>query len=303
MLYVGQPYTTSSVREYYDALVIHDMYGLKQLVRKGDTVLLQSGGEENPYICQVHEVWRDVKTGESYFRGVWFYRTEDLPSSVVYPSTFNSKTGQRQYKNREERNMDLDKDKEHIFLSTEKFVNSAETILVKAVVMYSTDSKTARDWKIHLDDGIQEERNEVVEKFNISNTFYKTCNTLFRADYQYRANVADASKQVKDMHYVEKHTRHSKRREVRIFFFPSFFFLPFFFFSPPIHNTQHTTRTVEQWKSAFAILYSRCCLCYFSSFLFLYNFVSTTNNTKIDIANGKFSFCSFCSFCFKVTSL
>ena len=203
VLFSGLPYNASAIRHYYDALVIYDMYGLKQLVRKGDTVLLQSSPGEKPYLCQVREVWRDAKTGESYLRGVWFYRQEDLPPSVVYPIDFDSNKGTKVYKNKQEQKNDPCSTMEHIFLSQEKFVNSAETILAKAVVVYATDEKQSRDWKINqLYHGIKEEREEIIKKYMGKVVFHSEFNTLFRTDYHYKAKVYDVHKQIPALTFV-----------------------------------------------------------------------------------------------------
>ena len=60
-----------------------------------------------------------------------------------------------------------DEQVKEIFLSTEKFVNSAETILAKAVVMYATDTEEQRKWKSSLLVGIEEERDEVIARYNV----------------------------------------------------------------------------------------------------------------------------------------
>ena len=111
-------------------------------------VLLQSAPDESPYVCQVHEVWRELKTGESYLRGVWFYRREDLPSDVIVPKMNEG------IKNR-------------LFLSGEKFVNSAETILAKALVIYSTDDDVSQTFKKDLSADIEDERQEQLIKYNV----------------------------------------------------------------------------------------------------------------------------------------
>ena len=96
----------------------------------------------------MHEVWRELKTGESYLRGVWFYRREDLPSDVIVPKMNEG------IKNR-------------LFLSGEKFVNSAETILAKALVIYSTDDDVSQTFKKDLSADIEDERQEQLIKYNV----------------------------------------------------------------------------------------------------------------------------------------
>jgi len=181
---------------YYDALVVHDMYGLKQLIRKDDTVLLQSGPGEQPYICLVHEVWREPKTGESYLKGVWFYRHEDLPEGLLFPSLKPSPPNNAAEKKQSSSKQNSTKDEQvkEIFLSTEKFVNSAETILAKAVVMYATDTEEQRKWKSSLLVGIEEERDEVIATYNV---VLPDIVSNYRCNYNFKARVSDLRKKVR----------------------------------------------------------------------------------------------------------
>ena len=85
VLFCGEPVSTNLSREYYSGFVFNDMFGIPQVINKGDTVVLQASPGELPYICHCRELWREKSSGEPYIRGVWFYRLTDIPEDTPLP--------------------------------------------------------------------------------------------------------------------------------------------------------------------------------------------------------------------------
>lgn len=85
VLFVGDIISSNMARAYYAGIVLKDIYGVPQLIQKGDTVVLQASPGELPYICQCRELWREIKSGEPFMRGVWFYRLSDVPEDTPIP--------------------------------------------------------------------------------------------------------------------------------------------------------------------------------------------------------------------------
>ena len=115
--YVGQGLRQVGNKIFYEALIIKG----DQYIRPGDSMLLQSGESGGvPYICRCTEMWCDVTKEEAMLRGQWFYRQSDIDAS-----NFNEfvETGDTE-----------------IYLSNEKAINSAETVLSKIQVIYGNDA-------------------------------------------------------------------------------------------------------------------------------------------------------------------
>ena len=238
VLYAGEPYNTSSTREFYKGLVITDMYSIKQIIRKGDTVLLQAGPGELPYICQVHEMWRDIKKGEPHIRGVWFYRLQDVPEDTPMPealadiakkaadeaawikaNVLNTSGNSGSDDNDDDDKNDVDDDgvassssspalehtsktstkaalslpppvqTRHLLLSSEKFVNSAETILAKAVVTYFDDPPQEVRRKAAAVELHRHEVHAFDARTGTTSVGTPYFPTAFRCNYMFRARV------------------------------------------------------------------------------------------------------------------
>ena len=259
VLYVGEPVSSSGSRDYFNGFVVNDMYGIPQLIRKGDTVMLQSSPGELPYICQCREMWREKSSGEPYIRGVWFYRVSDLPADSSVPQELQeSEPPELVVENEilasntdsndnadasgevaaklvgDDRIIDdkvagdgVDLDQDHhpgkqsgkdpfngqvdessdyddfiaqltvrnLLLSSETFINSAETILAKVSICYANNTEDDRAKKMAHTRQQQLQMQEYCRKMG-SEFGEKYFPVLFQCNYHYRSRCYDPAKRI-----------------------------------------------------------------------------------------------------------